>query len=302
MWLAAFWDVSTGTFFAGQDWANAPASDGTTESCWEAPVQREAEICLRGLRNMYSYYTSLLARSPESRTSFPWGEMFHLRMAVMTEWCNRVAGGRMPHGALLAHTRLTGQEVRQVDGYSEPGPDVDWQQHGREGTAAVRAILLASNFYPQPVESVQGRAPPAVPARAERNRATKEQGFPSTHWQSVPLIRGVKLWLDDEDIQRDYTWTVVRGGPAARDVQCPVPSGELLPGEYNVTFYQQAKGQWFWAMYVDESSAQLTVKWVRGRCEPGGKRWQHKNNNKHNHKTKNNNQQQQQQQPQEQQP
>ena len=77
-------------------------------------------------------------------------------------------------------------------------------------------------------------------------------------------------------------------------------SGELRPWEYNVTYYQQVKGQWFWAMYLDESG-QLTVKWVRGRCPPGGKRWQHKNNNKHNHKTKNNNQQQQQQ-PQEQQP
>ena len=88
--------------------------------------------------------------------------MFHFRMAVMTEWCNRVAGGRMPHGALLAHTRLTGQEVRQAKGYSLPAQGVDWQQHGREGTAAVRAILLAMGFYPQMAESVRDRPPPAL--------------------------------------------------------------------------------------------------------------------------------------------
>ena len=127
----------------------------------------------------------------------------------------------------------------------------------------------------------------------------RQRWFPAVEWQNVTLIRGVELWLDDEAVLRDYTWSVVNGGPAVREVQCPVRSGELRPGEYLATYYQQVKGHWFWAMYMDESG-QLTVKWVRGRCEPGSIRWQHKN--KHNHKTKNNNQQQQQQQPQEQQP
>ena len=46
------------------------------------------------------------------------GEAFHFRMAVMMEWCRRVVDGKMPHGALLAHTRLTGQTVVQKEGDS----------------------------------------------------------------------------------------------------------------------------------------------------------------------------------------
>ena len=71
MWLAALWDMSTGAFFADQDWQHQAEEDGTRPSCWEAVVQREAQICLLGLQNMHSYYTGKLAQSPES--SVPWG-------------------------------------------------------------------------------------------------------------------------------------------------------------------------------------------------------------------------------------
>ena len=49
-----------------------------------------------------------------------------------------------------------------------------------------------------------------------------------------------------------------------------------MPGEYNVTIYQQVKGHWFWAMYRHEFDGNLTVKWARGNCPPGSSRWQHK--------------------------
>ena len=49
-----------------------------------------------------------------------------------------------------------------------------------------------------------------------------------------------------------------------------------MPGEYHVTFYQQVKGHWFWAMYRDERTGNLTVKWVRGCGPPGSSRWQRK--------------------------
>ena len=71
MWLAALWDMSTGTFFADQDWAHSTEQDGTRLSCWEAAAQQEAHICLLGLQNMHSFYTAKLAQSPES--SVPWG-------------------------------------------------------------------------------------------------------------------------------------------------------------------------------------------------------------------------------------
>ena len=94
----------------------------------------------------------------------------------------------------------------------------------------MRAILLSVGFYPKMVESVHGRAPPAALSRADRNRATKETGFPAVEWQKLTIIRGVELWLDDEATQCDYTWSVVKGGPAAAEVQYPVRSGELMPG------------------------------------------------------------------------
>ena len=71
MWLAALWDESTGTFFAGQDWEHPIKEDGTRISCWELEVQKEAHTCLQGLQNMLPFYTSKLAQSPES--SVPWG-------------------------------------------------------------------------------------------------------------------------------------------------------------------------------------------------------------------------------------
>ena len=59
MRLAALWDMSTGTFFADQDWQHQAEEDGTRPSCWEAVVQREAQICLLGLQNMHSYHTGM---------------------------------------------------------------------------------------------------------------------------------------------------------------------------------------------------------------------------------------------------
>ena len=271
LWLAALWDAQTANFFPGQDWLHEIAEDGTRPSCWDPPIQKEAAVCLEGLLNMSSYYTRQQAQSPES--SVPFGEAFHFRTSVMTEWCRRVVSGAMPHGALLAHTRLAGQVVTQQDGYSVPAHDVDWQQHGREGVKAVRAILLDLGFYPKMVESVEGLAPPPVPSLAERNQATKRAGFAAVDWAALEVIRGVELWIDDEHTLQNHTWQVVRGGPAVSDLQCPVSPGELLPGEYNITYFQQAKGHWFWAMYKDEATGQLTVKWVRGRCPTGDKRW-----------------------------
>ena len=271
LWMAALWDMSSGNFFPGQDWQFGA---GDTRSCWDLAVQQEAEVCLVGLLNMSSFYAAEQARNPES--SVPWGDGFRFRTAFMTEWCRRVARGAMPHGALLAHSRLTGHAlVVKPEGHTEPEECVDWQDHGRDGVAAVRGILLQLGFYPQMAETVEGKKPPAVASKADRNRAKMKAGFATVEWDQLTIIRGVEFWLDDETMAETYTWDVVRGGPTPADVQCPVRSGELRPGEYNVTYYQQVKGHWLWAIYRDESGS-LTVKWVRGLCPPGGKRWLHK--------------------------
>mgnify|MGYP006888800239 CR=1 FL=1 len=65
------WEESTGTFFPDQDWEHPIEADGTRTSAWEVEVQQEAHICLQGLQNMLSFYTSKLAQGPES--SVPWG-------------------------------------------------------------------------------------------------------------------------------------------------------------------------------------------------------------------------------------
>ena len=158
-------------------------------------------------------------------------------MAVVREWRRRVVDGRMPHGALLARTRLTRNEVVNNKDYSVPATSVGWQEHGRHGVAALRAILLHTGFYPQMSESVRDRPPPAVVSLADRSRATQETGFPTVEWQNLTVIRGVELWQDDEATLCDYTWCVVKGGPAVAEAQCPARSGELMPGEYNVTYF-----------------------------------------------------------------
>ena len=145
--MAALWDVSIGTFSPGQDWQLGPNEDGTKQNAWEDAVSREAAVGVEGLTNMQSYYAGQLAQSPEP--SVPWGDAFHFRMAVMLEWCKRVVDGRMPHRALLAHARLTGQAVADGHGTVVPASGHDWQQHGREGVAAVKSILLNLGFYPR---------------------------------------------------------------------------------------------------------------------------------------------------------
>jgi hypothetical protein len=94
LWMVALWDVSTGTFFPGQDWQH--------EQSWEDATMSEAAICVKGLTNMQPYYGKQLAHSPESIA--PW------------EWCKRVVDGRMPHGALLAHARLKGTTMADEHG------------------------------------------------------------------------------------------------------------------------------------------------------------------------------------------
>ena len=93
-----------------------------------------------------------------------------------------------------------------------------------------KPVLLFMGFYPQVAESVRGRPPPAVVSLADRNKATKETGFPAVDWQKLTIIRGVKFWLDDEATEREHMWTAVNGGPAVGEVQYPVRSGELMPG------------------------------------------------------------------------
>ena len=162
----------------------------------------------------------------------------------MIEWCRPVVGGRMPRGPLLAHTRFAGQPVVKNQDHSIPAAGVDWQEHGRQGVAALRAILLRMGFYPQMVESARGRPPPAVVSLADRNRATLERGSPAMERQNLTIILGVEFWLDDSAMLSERIWVVARGSPTVAEVQCPVRSGELLFGEFQVTFYQQVKGHW----------------------------------------------------------
>ena len=89
-------------------------------------------------------------------------------------------------------------------------------------------------------------------------------------WEGLTIIRGVELWLEDVGMLENHDWEVLAGGPAASEVQCPVRPRE---GEHNVTFFQQIKGHWFWAMYKDVYSGRLIVKWVRGRHLHGQSRW-----------------------------
>ena len=137
----------------------------------------------------------------------------------------------------------------------------------------MKSILLSMGIYPRMVMHVASLTPPAVPTQAQRKIAKKEQSFPSVDWTRVTLIRGVELWMDDPQVLEEYTWEVLQGGPKVSDLQCPVSSGHLRPGEFNITFYQQVKGHWFWAMCRDEAENRLVVKWVRDRCPPGGNRW-----------------------------
>ena len=147
-----------------------------------------------------------------------------------------------------------------------------WQQHGREGVAAIKSILQHLRVYPQAANKIAGLTPQKPPSQSDRNTAKKAEGYPTVKWDDLTLIRGVELWLEDPTMLEGYTWDMRKGGPTTTEFQCLVSSGEIRPGEYNVTYCQQAKAHWFWAMYRDEAENHLVVKWVRGRCPPGGKR------------------------------
>ena len=200
----------------------------------------EAAVCVEGLTNMQSYYGAQLAQSPES--SVPWGDAFHFLMAVMLEWRKRVVDGRMPHGALLAHARLKGTTMADEHGAVVPASGYDWQDHGRDGVAAVKSILLNLGFYPKIVMQVASLTPPAVPTQAMRNIAKKEQAFPSVDWSRVTLIRGVELWMGDAQVLEENTWEVLQGGPKVSDLQRPVHSGHLRPGEFKKHLLPSSEG------------------------------------------------------------
>ena len=54
----------------------------------------------------------------------------------------------------------------------------------------MRAILLNMGVYPQMVESVQGRALPAVASLTDCNRAKTESSFPNVDWPNLTITRG----------------------------------------------------------------------------------------------------------------
>ena len=170
----------------------------------------EAQRRVAGLANMKAYCGATLAQHPEPNA--PWGEAFHFRKSVMLEWRKRVADGRLPHGALLAHARINGHEVVQLHASFVPCrtgamvDDNDWQQHGRDGVQAVQSILLMHGFDPEVATRVDILTPPAVPTHTQRNIRTKEMGFSTVDFQAVALIRGVELWMDDAQILEHYKW------------------------------------------------------------------------------------------------
>ena len=125
----------------------------------------ETAVCTEYLTNMQSHHEAQLAQSPES--SAPWGDAFHYRTAVMLEWCKRAVDGRMPHGACWA-TRRKGTPMAD-QGAVAPHSCYDWQDHGRDGVAAVKSILLNLGFYPKMVMQVARLTPPAMPTQTMRN-------------------------------------------------------------------------------------------------------------------------------------
>ena len=220
--MVALWDVSTGAFFPGQERQHKPNEDGAQRSCGEDATMSEAAVCVEGLTNMQSYYGAQLAQSPES--SVPWGDAFHFLMAVMLEWCKRVVDGRVPHGALLAHARLKGTTMANEHGTVVPTSGYDWQDHGRDGVAAVKSILLNLGFYPKIVMQVASLTPPAAPTQAMRNIAKKEQAFPSVDWARVTLAGALSCGWTMPGCWRSTPGKCSRVAPMCPtcSAQCPV--------------------------------------------------------------------------------
>ena len=160
------------------------------------------------------------------------------------------------------------------------------------GNSTAVMVLLIYGFYPEMASRVDNLTPPAVLTQTQRNIELKEKAFASVVFNEVVLIRGVELWMDDRQLLEEYSWCVQRGGPNVDYLQCPVSCDDQQPGELNITFYQQVKGHWLWAMYRDEADGQLVVKWVRGHSPPGQKRWANydrKNNTKQQQNNNSNN-------------
>ena len=270
-WMAGFWNHRKGDHFARQDWGHENGS-----SVWPKEVQEHAKVCVIGLENMIAFFRH--DRNPQE--SGPGPDAWMLQVAW--NWCRRVEVGMMPHGALLAHARQTGAKIMMhptqdflVPRHRHGNWDsYDWELHGRHGVAAVRRMLTLHGFWPEPIRPVDQLVPVApVRSRADDNDFTKSKCIPAAMWKEFSSVRGVELYVDDAFTKENYTWAHMEGRPQRDNwYQCPA-SSVRAPGECNVSWYMQAKGHYFWALYPSEYDGSLVAKWVRGRQPAGGVMW-----------------------------
>ena len=291
MWMAAFWDFMKGDYSADQDWHHQ-------QSMWSADLMMTAKTCHQGLcdmQNFKSQQSRVLRPSSELQVprpaSSPASDMENFMLTFMIAWTRRVAMGHMAHGPLLAHAVQCGHQLKKTTNKERDGSfttflvphrrleewtKYDWQEHGRDGLAAVTKFLKLNGFWTGSCMTVsKTTAPHMARSQKEMNLVVLADTVPRAMWNDFNAPRGVKLFIHDETYLNDYKWSTHLGIP--EDIErCflrPESSVGAVPGTAQVTYYLQSKGHWFWAFFPHEGSGHLQVKWIRGRTPPGKLQW-----------------------------
>jgi hypothetical protein len=207
MWMAALWDFSAGDFAKSQDWNHSV-------SMWESDLVKQAKLSVTGLQDMrrskaeqqpvHCSASSSLQHTPEPSTS-PEEELQDFMLIFMTAWCRRVSEGIMAHGRLLAHAWQCGHELvkhsqRLPDGTSnqflvpkrrlQSWTQYGWQQHGRDGLAAITKFLKLNGFWSAPGLELADIAPPVV-GQTTKDKTLLSNIVPRAMWKDFHTPRGV---------------------------------------------------------------------------------------------------------------
>ena len=152
--MCGLWGTHRNEYEPGQDGGFAAWG-----SLWPPQVaKQEAKACVEGLENMFSHLVSQCAVSRQAPLGASHPHAADCALNVMRAWCHSVSRGRMPHGQLLAHAKMKGDENLTHPSGEHLVPkerynvwsEYPWGSHGEDGVSLVRKFLVQCNFGPGP--------------------------------------------------------------------------------------------------------------------------------------------------------
>ena len=140
------------------------------------PVTEDATACAERLENMLSHSMSQCAVSSQEPLVAMHPHFADFKLNVMFAWCKSVALGRIPHGPLLAHANMKGDDIVMHPSGQHMMPNKErynvwseypWGAHGEYGVALVSKFFVQLNVWPKDIMPVASLVPVA-PARTQQ--------------------------------------------------------------------------------------------------------------------------------------